>query len=58
MQVTDPVCNMSIESDQAAKKEFWRGQIYYFCSDACHEKFRAAPAQYTKKPAEAAKGRG
>lgn len=49
MQVTDPVCNMTIDSEQAAGREVWRGQTYYFCSKSCQEKFRAAPERYTRK---------
>ncbi len=49
MQVTDPVCNMAIESEQAAGHEVWQGQTYYFCSKSCQEKFHAAPDRYAKK---------
>lgn len=49
MQVTDPVCNMTIDSDQAPGREVWQGQTYYFCSKSCQEKFRAAPDRYAKK---------
>lgn len=48
MQVTDPVCNMTIESEQAAGREVWQEQTYYFCSKSCQEKFRAAPDRYAK----------
>lgn len=56
MQVTDPVCNMTIESEQAAGREVWQGQNYYFCSKSCQEKFRAAPDRYAKKPDNPATG--
>lgn len=49
MQVTDPVCGMTIESEKAAAHEIWQGQTYYFCSKSCQEKFRAAPDRYAKK---------
>jgi YHS domain-containing protein len=49
MQVTDPVCDMTIDSEQAAAREVWKGQTYYFCSKSCQEKFRAAPDRYVKK---------
>jgi len=49
MQVTDPVCGMSIDSAKAAAQEAVAGQTYYFCSDSCHSKFRADPARYTAK---------
>jgi YHS domain-containing protein len=46
MQVTDPVCGMTIESEKAAAREVLQGQTYYFCSNLCQEKFRAAPDRY------------
>jgi YHS domain-containing protein len=49
MQVTDPVCGMTIESEKSATREVWQGQTYYFCSTTCQEKFRAAPDRYAKK---------
>jgi Cu+-exporting ATPase len=48
MQVTDPVCGMTIESEKSATREVWQGQTYYFCSTSCQEKFRAAPDRYAK----------
>jgi Cu+-exporting ATPase len=50
MQVTDPVCSMTIESEKAAACEVWRGQTYYLCSKSCLENFRAAPDRYARKP--------
>ena len=49
MQVTDPVCGMTIESEKSAAREAWQGQTYYFCSISCQEKFRTAPDRYAKK---------
>lgn len=54
MQVTDPVCGMTIESEKAAAREAWQGQTYYFCSKSCQEKFRAAPDLYAKKAGDQA----
>lgn len=48
MQVTDPVCGMTIDSETAAATEVWQGQTYYFCSQSCQEKFRKAPERYAK----------
>jgi YHS domain-containing protein len=52
MQVTDPVCHMTIDSVTAEAREIWKGQTYYFCSKSCHDKFRSAPEQYAGKPDE------
>jgi Cu+-exporting ATPase len=49
MEVTDPVCGMSIDSDKALKRETWQGQTYYFCSKSCQETFRSAPDRYADK---------
>jgi YHS domain-containing protein len=48
MQVTDPVCDMQIESTKAVATEVVRGQTYYFCSASCRDKFRASPDRYAK----------
>jgi YHS domain-containing protein len=39
--VNDPVCGMEIDS--AAASEEYEGRTYYFCSEACHQRFVAAP---------------
>lgn len=49
MQVTDPVCSMTIESDKAAATEVFQGRTYYFCSASCHDTFRETPDRYAKK---------
>ena len=46
-QGTDPVCGMSVRTAQA-KTAVHEGHIYYFCSQACREKFEAAPITYVK----------
>jgi Cu+-exporting ATPase len=43
--VTDPVCGMEIDSAAAAASEEYGGKTY-FCSEACHQQFVAAPEQY------------
>ena len=44
--VTDPVCGMQIEPDDAAGTAEYRGTTYYFCSQACHAAFEADPSAY------------
>jgi YHS domain-containing protein len=46
-RVTDPVCGMTLQAS-AAKTAAYQGQIYYFCSQNCREKFEAAPVSYAK----------
>ena len=46
-QDVDPVCGMSIRTAQA-ESAVYEGHVYYFCSQACREKFEAAPTTYVK----------
>ena len=45
-QVTDPVCQMSIDPASAADSAEHEGQTYHFCSPHCARTFRADPARY------------
>lgn len=45
-QVTDPVCQMSIDPASAADSAEHEGQTYHFCSTHCAQTFRADPARY------------
>ncbi len=47
MKVTDPVCGMTIDSEEAPAKVEHAGKTYYFCSESCRDQFVAAPAKYT-----------
>ena len=51
---TDPVCGMQVEEQGAAGKSEHRGEIYYFCSAGCREKFDQAPEQYAGEARERA----
>lgn len=57
-QVTDPVCGMTIDLQQAAgtvpdygavATVTYQGQTYYFCSTACKKTFEKDPAKYAGK---------
>lgn len=58
--VKDPVCGMEIDKEKAVAQLEHEGQTYYFCSLSCHDKFNAAPQDYTQKQAGggAHKGKG
>ncbi len=43
----DPVCGMSVKASEA-KTAVHEGQVYYFCSQACRDKFEASPDKYAK----------
>jgi Cu+-exporting ATPase len=42
--VTDPVCGMRIDPDQAAATVSRDGETYFFCSNSCHDEFVAGVA--------------
>ena len=44
--VVDPVCGMRIESEEAAGSIDYEGKTYFFCSQTCHDAFRADPSTY------------
>ena len=44
--VTDPVCGMRIDTDDAAATAEYEGTTFYFCSQFCREAFVAEPARY------------
>ncbi len=46
MAVTDPVCGMSVEEEDAEGTSEYQGQTYYFCSMDCKEAFDANPEDY------------
>lgn len=47
--VRDIVCSMEINENQAAAKSEYKGLTYYFCAEACKERFDAEPETYLKK---------
>jgi Cu+-exporting ATPase len=44
--VKELVCGMEIDPKSAAATEEYKGETYYFCSNACHKKFKAKPDYY------------
>jgi YHS domain-containing protein len=44
--VTDPVCGMRLDADDAASSAEHEGQVYYFCSLVCRDAFVDDPAAY------------
>jgi Cu+-exporting ATPase len=48
----DPVCGMIIDPPQARGKARYHGDLYFFCSPDCMQKFMASPARYLAPPAE------
>jgi P-type Cu+ transporter len=44
--VTDPVCGMHIDSEEAAATADHAGTTFFFCSQTCHDAFVANPSEY------------
>ncbi len=51
MNVTDPVCKMTIQDSEAAATSDYKGKSYYFCSKHCKEGFDKAPESYLEEKA-------
>ncbi len=45
---TDPVCGMQVEKANAPAATTYGQDVFYFCSDRCHDRFSADAAQYAK----------
>ena len=54
-EVLDPVCGMTIPTDDAVGHIDHKGRTYYFCSQTCVDRFRATPDAFlSERPAPAA----
>ena len=42
----DPVCGMAVSPGKAAAAALHDGDIYYFCSKSCRDKFERSPESY------------
>lgn len=47
--VTDLVCGMQFEKEEAAAQQEYKGTTYYFCSQSCKEAFNKEPEKYAGK---------
>ena len=53
--VVDPVCGMTVDSEQAAGSTVFEGKSYFFCHPSCLRKFEADPQHFlTRQRAEGA----
>ncbi len=43
----DPVCGMTVVPESAAGQSEFNGKTFYFCSQACKQRFDAEPVRYT-----------
>jgi RND family efflux transporter MFP subunit len=44
--VHDPVCGMTLKTNEVKFTESYRGKTFHFCSDSCRKKFLADPGKY------------
>ncbi len=44
--VRDPVCGMEINMENAEERSEYQGEIFYFCSDQCRNKFDEDPGRF------------
>ena len=51
--VKDPACGMDVDPQVARRADF-RGKAFYFCSQACHDRFVREPARYADESHAAA----
>ncbi len=54
--VKDPVCRMTVDSDTTKWTHKLGNKSFYFCAQACRDKFAAAPEKYEKLAAQLEKG--
>lgn len=52
---TDPVCGMSVVAYDAKGRSEYRGQMYYFCSEACRDAFSSNPTKFLARTDESIK---
>lgn len=53
---TDPVCGMQVEVSTAPARSERNGEVYYFCSNHCQERFERDPARPDAEPHEITSG--
>jgi P-type Cu+ transporter len=49
--VTDPVCLMRIDPQEAAAHSEYQGRRYYFCAETCRLAFEQDPERYANRAA-------
>src|SRR5215469_7388675 len=53
-KANDPVCGMSVDPAKAAGRVEHNGQVYYFCSKRCADRFEQDPHRFLAAPGKAA----
>ena len=47
MEVTDPVCGVSLALEKTQGQEKYEGWAYFYCSNACHRLFNHSPKRFS-----------
>ena len=47
--VRDPVCGMEINLENAEERSEYEGEIFYFCSDLCRNRFDEDPGSFVRR---------
>jgi YHS domain-containing protein len=45
----DPVCKMDLNEKDAVATTSYKGDVFYFCSQDCKQRFDADPEQYVSR---------
>lgn len=49
MEVIDPVCNMTTDTEDAVATSTYKGTTYYFCSQSCKDNFDKNPENFARR---------
>lgn len=44
--VIDPVCDLELIPFETEYKSYYKGKVYYFCSEGCLRRFNDCPEKY------------
>ena len=47
--VRDPVCGMEINVENAVERTEYQGEVFYFCSDQCRNRFDEDPGRFIER---------
>lgn len=47
--VRDPVCGMEINLENAEERSEYEGEVFYFCSDQCRNRFDEEPGKFVNR---------
>lgn len=48
-QVIDPICGMTVDTENASFSAEYQGETFYFCAPGCKKSFEKDPAKYVQQ---------